>query len=207
MKRSIALVVACFAVLGVATSGAAESPLLVVDSIGSVVGPVVGFHHGNTPVFASWPAAPVVLFREGNHNILLTVDTGALWTGRDVYFSGSNCTGTVAIQYDELDVSAARLQRWVYGTAPGNLIYGASIEDPTGFPTAASWARNGSTCQNSTPSSFSPGKARVAQPIVDLDDLFTPPFRMVRNEAFRCPTIFRDGFEKGSTSAWGAVST
>lgn len=185
MKRHTLSVV----VLLLASLAAADSPLVLYDNDGEIVGPVVGFMGGD---FSTPPADPIVMIRHDDHEILAKLRSSTVLSfPKRVLYAGTDCTGSVAIEYNVFQGEVlGDLQGGTYGIGVGGLVYFGPRSAETNF-TYQSWARDGSSCQ---PSSGS-GGALEASTLFTLN--FSPPYRLEIN-----PLIFTDGFESGDTSRW-----
>jgi hypothetical protein len=158
-----------------------EQPV-VVDAHGDALGSVVALNG---------PATMVLIDVGGGVFSLNVLPTQLLGTGGSLYFTTSNCTGTPYISFQPPGLSTPSTL-----AAPGNSLY-AAVPNATPLPiTALSLLLPSipggppASCQSTTPPP-PPGApppppppqvfAIAAMRLVDLNTIFTPPFRIRSN--------------------------
>lgn len=167
------------------------SAFVVKDSTGALVGSVVGgWTQGDD--WRNPTGVPLVATIIDGRTVVLKVSEHALFSGRKVYFKDSDCQGEAWIcvppcSQDPIDPGdAGELATYpmgeMYGIGPGNVLYRAeppNVSPPNQAYESLSFVGPGrdyatSDCYNN------PGVTAVsiyaADPVIDLDSLFTPPF-------------------------------
>jgi len=172
---------------------ASVAELIVVDSAGTKVGRAFNPTGQIGSVWSSWP---IVAIDVQGHLILLRVAHNRLFPDRQpqnrVYFASADCTGPPLIRRvhrDPNDPPPAITIDAAIGP-PGRTIY---VPEPgaTGQLTVprSFWEEDTDSCASP---SVGPGLVR-ALALANLEDYFTPPFRVVSAPAACCGDCNADG--------------
>lgn len=139
--------------------------LMVVDSIGTLVGGVLGLtFDGSQRVLAN-----VVVQKDGRMVALVVYPDHFEGTGPSLAYESTNCTGTPLL---DGDFNTLILPATIEG--PGNTAYVPDTSAPPQSLTANSLLQLGTCFQ--VQGGFGLQSAVPARPLVDLDTLFTRPF-------------------------------
>jgi hypothetical protein len=125
-----------------------------------------------------------VLFRIDGHSFVLSVFADRFaGTSDRVYFEGDNCVGrSFLFLSSTLSQVRPTLLPLIAVAPPGSTVYLAENHGPAqtfhynSTLTASSLSTAGGVCDS--PGGNNPINARQATPLVDLDTMFTPPFRI-----------------------------
>lgn len=159
-----------------AFSAAAREPFVIIDANGKTIGPILDPFSVLPPPLGSitdldshWVDVP---FRVGDRRIVLTVHRSGYAKNGSLYFESTDCTGQPYLHTETEDLLTPTFVR-----APRNTLY--VPDGPYVYVTARSHIEP-STLEGERCNSLYPfhDPFRVARPVVNLDDLFTPPFRV-----------------------------
>jgi hypothetical protein len=188
--------------VGLAAPVGGQEMLVIVDSVGTVLGPVLTVVEPRNPRVDSF----VFVYRMGSDFAVLTAPSSG-----DAVYSG---TGTNRLYYSSLDCSGtpafALINDAPGNPDPGNLFPGPVLFGPEGqiwradtgsvtSPVLVGSRRQG----HRSPSDIipciqvAPG-AMIGQPVTLVGTIaFTPPLAVAIN-----PLVFNDGFGTGTPSRW-----
>ncbi|MGB5065285.1 MAG: hypothetical protein WBQ37_16250, partial [Candidatus Competibacter sp.] len=145
--------------------------VVVVDSTGKVLGNVIGVHTGLAgPIYE-----PVRVALDINGQIFgVIVGQDGYWRDGQIFYQLPNCLGTA---YRQLASDAIHGTFFDSFVTKNNMLFG----ETGGYQDGASFSSYGDGdgyCYN-TGGTGKINRAVPIAPIVDLDDLFTPPFDVV----------------------------
>lgn len=163
-----------------AFSAMAREPFVLVDANGKTLGPILDpIGPVPPPVGPSDAGSHIVQvpFRVGDRRILLDVHRLGYGKSGGLYFESSDCTGQPYLR-----TQTEALLTPAFVRPPRNTLY--VPDGPYVYVTARSHIEP-STLEGERCNALSPlyDPFRVARPVVDLDDLFTPPFRVSASPA------------------------
>lgn len=163
LLRKTSRLAASLLLLGVAFSVSAREPFEVIDANGKRVGPIQG----------QVGTAAYVPFRHGDRRIVLLVHRLGFGSAGNLYFESTDCTGQPYLHTRNIDVltpSAVVGPRRTLYLPDGAYLYATTHSYlPSNYLAEADCVPLLSPFRN-------PFRAALAT--VDLDDLFTPPFRI-----------------------------
>lgn len=165
-----------------ALAAAPGSGMIAKDSAGNTVGPIVAFSTNN--------GEPLVEYRYDSLLVLLVVRENFLALPEKLFFEGTEKAVFRRVWYDQTGCfgSAYTGQGWTdvenlvgvpesfHAVGYGNILY----QWTGGFPsvTVQSYSDNPSHCENLTEPNQGIGDGYTLVEVLDLDDVFTPPFHI-----------------------------
>lgn len=146
--------------------------LAVVDSNGKTVGKLIDLYKGNS-------GSAIVALKANDFIFTVWIHRDA-FEAADLCFESADCSGP-ALSCDCFDPPLLGAAQAVIST-PGNTLYAPAAGATPRPVTLQSTLSSDGTCQNLA-GGFTCDVALPIQPLIDLNTVFTPPFRLVASSA------------------------
>jgi len=150
-----------------ALAAAADAVPIVVDGMGEILGPVIGGEVSSVLTQIDLPGVPLFLLQVVNDDLIG-------WCSDAVEFESTDCTGQAWLDSSGMNTVWGKLVRTTDASDQNRLFY---VGDPSDGPHPIVIRSTDGCGRGCEPEAGSPDQGFRATP-VDLDAMFTPPFRV-----------------------------
>ena len=145
----------------------AQAQLQILDKNDMVLGPVVEWLNGVSPVF---------IFEDGNRKVPLSVEKNRFQTSVAAYFTNSHCGGAPWVLVGAIEDGVHGMQNRTYTMKNTKRLYRTGAANPVKTRMLTSFFDNGSCSVIGFP--FTTQVIRADRLVVDLSTLYKAPFRV-----------------------------